>query len=48
MGNILIYIIFIFEAIIGVGSSLYIVGSLIATIIYKIMRKIKNGTPLFD
>ena len=48
MGNILIYIIFILEAVLGVGSSLYIVVSLIGTIVYKFMRKIKAGTPLMD
>lgn len=48
MSNILIYIIFVLEVIIGVGSSLYIVVSLFATIIGKIVRKIKYGTALTD
>lgn len=48
MGNVFIYIIFALEAIIGVGSSLYIVVSLFWVLLKKIVRKITKGVPLYD
>ena len=48
MGNILIYIIFALEAVIGVSTSLYIVISLFFTIFKKFARKIRYGASLYD
>lgn len=48
MSNVIIYVIFALEAVIGVGSSLYIVVSLFGTIISKFVRKFKYGISLMD
>lgn len=48
MGNILIYIIFALEVVIGVSSSLYIIGSLFFTIFKKLARKIRYGASMYD
>jgi len=34
--------------IIGVGSTIYIVGSMFYYLAWKILRKIRYGTPLYD
>lgn len=41
-------IIFIFEAVIGIGSSVYILISLFWVIFQKIIRKCRYGTSLYD
>lgn len=41
-------IFFLFEAVIGLASSLYILVSLFATIGYKIYRKCKFGISLYN
>ncbi len=46
--DIFVWIFFIVEAIIGVVSSIGIVVLLFGTLGYKIMRKVKYGTSLFD
>lgn len=43
MSDILIYLIIIFMAALGGGSTIYVVCSLPVVIIYKIHRKIKYG-----
>ncbi len=48
MNNILIYIIFALEVVIGVSSSLYIIVALFATIIKKLYRKIRYGAAMYD
>ena len=48
MSNVLIYIIFALEVVIGVSSSLYIVVSLFATIFKKLYRKIRYGAAMYD
>lgn len=45
--NIFVLIVFIIEAILGVGSSIGIVALLIGTLISKFVRKAKYGTSLF-
>lgn len=44
----LIFVLFIIEAAIGVGSIVCIVGVMIATIIQKIYRKARFGISLYD
>lgn len=34
--------------VVGIGSTIYIVGSMFYWLVWKIVRKIKNGTPLYD
>lgn len=46
--DIFMIIFFIFEAVIGVASSLYILISLFVVLGYKIMRKCKYGMSLYD
>lgn len=46
--DIFIWIFFIVEAVIGMGSILCIVVTLFATLFYKIYRKIKYGISLYD
>ncbi len=46
--DIFVWIFFIVEAIIGVGSSVGIVVLLFGTLGYKIMRKVKYGISLFN
>lgn len=46
--DIFMIIFFIFEAVIGLASSLYILISLFAVLGYKIMRKCKYGLSLYD
>ncbi|MGN0390114.1 MAG: hypothetical protein ACI4L2_04805 [Wujia sp.] len=46
--DIFIWIFFIVEAVIGVGSILCIVVTLFGTLFYKIYRKIKYGISLYD
>lgn len=41
-------IFFLFEAVIGVASSLYILISLFVVLGYKIVRKCKYGMSLYD
>ena len=48
MGNILTIIMIIFMAVIGGGSTIFLVVSLPAVIIWKIYRKIKYGYKLTD
>ncbi len=46
--NIGLILLIIFECIIGVSATLYIVVSMFAVLFYKIGRKIKYHTPLYD
>lgn len=46
--NILMFLIVVVFIIIGVVSSLFVVASIIGTIAYKIFRKAKFGTSLFN
>ncbi len=46
--NIAIILLIIFEGSIGIISTIYIIISLFGTLGYKIYRKIKHGTPLFN
>lgn len=46
--DIFIWIFFVIESVIGVGSILCIVVTMIGTLIYKIYRKIKYGISLYD
>lgn len=46
--DFLIWIFFIVEAVIGVGSTLCIVVTLIGTIIYKFYRRIKYGISIYN
>ncbi len=46
--NIIIYALVFLGGATGAASSLYIVFSLFGTLGYKIFRKIKFGTSLFD
>lgn len=48
MNQIFFYLVFGIMAIMGVGSSLFIVISLPAVIIWKICRKIKYGYKITD
>ncbi len=41
-------LVMIFMCIVGLGSTFYIVGSMFWVLGWKICRKIKNGTPLYD
>ena len=45
--NIFVLIVFIIEAILGIGSSIGIIVLLIGTLISKFVRKAKYGTSLF-
>lgn len=46
--NIGLLILIIFGGSVGALSTAYIIVSLFATLIYKIMRKVKYHTSLFD
>lgn len=46
--NIFMIIFFLFEAVIGLSSSLYILVSLFVVLGYKIVRKCKYGCSLYD
>ena len=46
--NIFVLIVFIIEAILGIGSSIGIIVLLIGTLISKFVRKAKYGTSLFN
>lgn len=46
--NIGMWILMAVMCVIGIGSTAYIVGSMVYFLIWKIFRKIKHGTPLFD
>lgn len=46
--DIFIWIFFIVEAVIGIGSIVVIVAALIGTILYKFYRKLKYGISLYD
>ena len=46
--DILVFVFFLFEAVVGLASSLYIMLSLFVTIGYKIYRKSKYGISLYD
>ena len=46
--NIFMFIVFLFEAVIGVASSVYILVSLFVVLGYKIVRKCKYGLSLYD
>lgn len=46
--NIFMIIFFLFEAVIGVASSLYILVSLFVVLGYKIVRKCKYSCSLYD
>ena len=46
--DILMFVFFLLEAVVGLASSLYIIVSLFATIGYKIYRKSKYGISLYD
>lgn len=46
--NFFMIIFFLFEVVIGLASTLYLIVSLVAVLGYKIMRKIKDGTPLYN
>ena len=46
--NIFMIIFFIFEAAIGLASTLYLIVSLFVVLGYKIMRKFKYGMSLYD
>ncbi len=43
MSNVFVLIIFALMALMGGGSTIYVVLALPATIIYKIFRKVKYG-----
>lgn len=46
--NIGLIIFAIFGSLVGLLSTLYIVVSLFWILGYKILRKVKHGTPLYD
>lgn len=46
--NIFMIIIFLFEVVMGVASTLYLIVSLFVVLGYKIMRKCKYGMSLYD
>lgn len=46
--DIFVWIFFIVEAIIGVGSCIAIIVLLFGTLGYKILHKVKDGTSLFN
>ena len=46
--NIFMIIFFIFEAAMGLASTLYLIVSLFVVLGYKIMRKFKYGMSLYD
>ena len=46
--NILTLLIMILFAILGGGSTILIVGYMFVVLAKKIVRKIKNGTPLYS
>lgn len=46
--NIGMLILIIFMSVIGLGSTFYIVGSMFWVLGFKICRKVKYGTPLYD
>ena len=46
--NIGMWIVLAFMCVVGLGSSAYIVGSMIWILAWKVFRKIRFGTPLYD
>ena len=46
--NIGMILLIAFMCIVGLGSTFYIVGSMFYYLGFKIIRKIKYGTPLYD
>ncbi|MBR5577598.1 MAG: hypothetical protein IKW28_01230 [Lachnospiraceae bacterium] len=46
--NALLVIIFIFEIVVGVSSSIYLVVSLFGTLGYKFFRKLRYGISLYN
>lgn len=46
--NIFMMIIIIAETVVGIGSCLYVVASLIGTLAYKIFRACKYHVSLYD
>ena len=46
--NLFMIIFFLFEAVIGLASTLYLIVSLFVVLGYKIMRKCKYGLSLYD
>ncbi len=46
--SISMWILMAVMCIVGIGSTVYIVGSMVYYLAWKIWRKIKNGTPLYD
>lgn len=46
--NLFMIIFFLFEVVIGLASTLYLIVSLFAVLGYKIMRKFKYGLSLYD
>lgn len=46
--NIGMIILIAVMCVVGIGSTVYIVGSMFYVLGWKIWRKIKHGTPLYD
>jgi len=46
--NIILYIVFAIEVVVGLSSTLYICGSLFWILGKKIFRKIRYGASLYD
>lgn len=46
--NLFMIIFFLFEVMIGLASTLYLIVSLVVVLGYKIMRKFKYGMSLYD
>ncbi len=46
--NIGMWILVVFMCVVGLGSTFYIVGSMFYWLAWKLVRKIKHGTPLYD
>ena len=46
--NLFMIIFFLFEVVIGLASTLYLIVSLVAVLGFKIMRKFKYGMSLYD
>lgn len=46
--NILMIIFFLFEVVMGLASSVYLLVSLVVVLGYKIYRKFKFGNSLYD
>ena len=48
MNNVATLIMFVFMAIVGGCSTVYCIVALIVMILYKLYRKIRYGTSLYD